>query len=304
MDVLKTLELVPGCTKEDAKRNYRRLSFLYHPDKHPGDKAAEEAFKAINNAYEQIKKDPSILKRRTLNTEDTVYVEVDVTIEDFYFEKKKVISIKRIEPCLACSGYGTQNIEKGLCVLCKGSGRIDNKILGMMDMKKNRACPVCSGLGFKKEYICKVCNGKKTSEVQKNCLFTVNAKDFEKKYTILVGEGNHYPSTAPGNVFVKLITKPDPVFRIENNSLCLNYYTTPVQSFIGDTCEVSVFGKKISFKVPLPNDTLIVEDKRKELKHPRKIVIRTLFTKPVLNKETRELYQKILDIEKSITKTP
>jgi molecular chaperone DnaJ len=302
MDVLKILELTPRCTKEDAKRSFRRLSFLYHPDKHPGDKNAEEAFKRINNAYEQIKKNPALLKG-SLNTDDTFYMETEATIEDFYFEKKKTIHLKKIIPCPACSGYGTQNLEKGLCRLCKGSGQINNKILGMMDMKKNCACPSCSGLGFKKEYICSACKGKKTSEVQKDCTFIINSKDYQKKYVILIGEGNHYPSSEPGNVFIKLKIKPDPLFRIEDGNLCLDYLITPVQSFIGDSCEVDVFGKKIAFKVPLINGTTTIEDKRKDLKHPRKIIIRTLVTKPVLNKETRELYKEILKLEKALTKT-
>ncbi|MDR1361018.1 MAG: molecular chaperone DnaJ [Rickettsiales bacterium] len=39
------------------KSAYRKLVMKYHPDKNPGDKAAEEKFKAINNAFD-ILKDP------------------------------------------------------------------------------------------------------------------------------------------------------------------------------------------------------------------------------------------------------
>ena len=307
MDVLKILELAPGCTKEDAKRNFRRLSFLYHPDKHPGNRDAEEAFKKINNAYELIKKDPSILKKYTKvinTTEDTIYAEVEVTIEDFYFEKNKTISVKRTVPCKTCLGFGTKNLEKGLCLLCKGTGQISNKILGMMDRAKNCACPSCEGLGFKKEYICSVCKGQKTAEETKDCTFKLTLKDYKKKYILLSGEGSHYPNKPPGNIFVKLIIQPDVIFSIVDSNFCLDYNITPVQSFVGDSCEVNVFGKKITFKVPLPNNSLIVEDRRCELQYPRKIIIRTLVTKPVLNKETRALYQKILRLEKDITKQP
>ena len=37
---------------EDIKKAYRRLSKEFHPDRHKGDKAAEEKFKEINEAYE------------------------------------------------------------------------------------------------------------------------------------------------------------------------------------------------------------------------------------------------------------
>jgi DnaJ-class molecular chaperone len=38
----------------EIKRSYRKLARQYHPDRNPGDAAAEERFKAIQSAYESI----------------------------------------------------------------------------------------------------------------------------------------------------------------------------------------------------------------------------------------------------------
>lgn len=50
-DYYQVLGVSKDATPEDIKKAYRRLAMQYHPDRNPGDKAAEERFKAINEAY-------------------------------------------------------------------------------------------------------------------------------------------------------------------------------------------------------------------------------------------------------------
>src|SRR5437667_6184275 len=40
--------------EEEIKKAYRKSAVKYHPDKNPGDKAAEEQFKELSEAYEAL----------------------------------------------------------------------------------------------------------------------------------------------------------------------------------------------------------------------------------------------------------
>lgn len=53
----EVLGVARDATDADIKKAYHKLVLKYHPDKNPGDKAAEEKFKEVNNAFD-ILKDP------------------------------------------------------------------------------------------------------------------------------------------------------------------------------------------------------------------------------------------------------
>ena len=52
---------------EEIKQAYKRLAKMYHPDKNPGNKIAEEKFKGITGAYEELigKRDTEVFNNLT-----------------------------------------------------------------------------------------------------------------------------------------------------------------------------------------------------------------------------------------------
>ena len=56
-DYYETLGVAKGANADDLKRAYRKMAMQYHPDRNAGDKAAEQKFKDINEAYDILKDD-------------------------------------------------------------------------------------------------------------------------------------------------------------------------------------------------------------------------------------------------------
>src|SRR6266576_1241613 len=53
-DYYEILEVTRTATSGEIKKAYRKVAMQFHPDRNPGDKAAEEKFKEAAEAYEVL----------------------------------------------------------------------------------------------------------------------------------------------------------------------------------------------------------------------------------------------------------
>lgn len=52
----KTLGVDPGASFDDVRKAYRELAFKYHPDRNSSDPTATDRMKAVNLAYDELKR--------------------------------------------------------------------------------------------------------------------------------------------------------------------------------------------------------------------------------------------------------
>ena len=53
-DFYEVLEISKSASEDEIKKAYRKMAIKFHPDKNPGDKAAEDKFKEAAEAYEVL----------------------------------------------------------------------------------------------------------------------------------------------------------------------------------------------------------------------------------------------------------
>ncbi|MBI3988639.1 MAG: DnaJ domain-containing protein, partial [candidate division NC10 bacterium] len=145
-DYYEVLGVPRGAPKEEIKKAYRRLALELHPDKHPGDKEAEERFKEINEAY-AVLSDPE--KRRTYDRFGTVSPSGPVGFEDFDLGFGSVFE-NLFEGFFGTAGRRRASAERGADLRYNLEISLEEVAFGTereIVVPRLEVCPSCRGTG-------------------------------------------------------------------------------------------------------------------------------------------------------------
>lgn len=193
-DYYEILGLQKGASEADIKKAYRKLAMKYHPDTNPDDETAKTKFQEVNEANEVLS-DPEKRElydryghdweaarhnqgfgagsindifekmqreqRREQMKGGTVYLKVDLTLEDCFNGCTKTLQYPYQKICTGCSGNGAkEGTSVHTCVTCGGSGKQVHIIQrGFHTMQHVSTCGSCKGAGQVIDEICNVCSG-------------------------------------------------------------------------------------------------------------------------------------------------
>ncbi|MDE2688963.1 MAG: molecular chaperone DnaJ [Acidobacteriota bacterium] len=286
-DYYEVLGLDRSATLQEIKSAYRKLAVRYHPDRNPGDSAAEEKFKEAADAYAVLSDvdkrqrydrfghqatpggggfDPTIFAdfsdilgdvfgfggrtggRRRRAGADLRY-DLRISFEEAAFGVEPKLRIPRLERCETCGGSGAAPGTGPIaCRMCGGRGQVQYS-QGFFSVA--RTCPDCRGAGSVIRDPCPDCRGQGRSERQRSIQVRVPAGVDTGSRLRLPGEGEHGRNGGPpGDLYVVIGVEPHERFSRRDADVLSSVTIGFPQAVLGCTVDVETLHGTSELEVP------------------------------------------------------
>lgn len=288
-DYYEVLGVSRSASDEELKKAYRRCAMKHHPDRNPGDAAAEAAFKECKEAYEVLS---DAGKRRAYDAHGHAAFEHGMggggggpapDMNDIFGDIFGTIfggaggrgGARRG----ADIGYvmeldleeAVAGVEKRIeiptlaeCSHCKGSGSEDGKVetcttchghgqvrfqRGIFTMQQ--ACPECAGRGQVVRNPCRECHGAGRIEDEKILSVKIPAGVDSGDRIRLNGEGEAGPpGTPPGDLYVEVRVREHAIFNRDGDDLHCDVPIRISQAALGDVVNVPTLDGEAEIRIP------------------------------------------------------
>jgi len=286
VDYYETLGVARDASDGEIKAAYRKLALRFHPDRNPGDHAAEESFKAVSTAYavlsdvdkrahynrfgalgegnpfagasvasatdffDAIFGDLLGLGRRRCSVGRDLRYTLEISFEEAMLGCRKTIAFDRAEDCAACRGTGAEGGAAGLarCARCDGEGKLKQKV-GLLGGR--RECAACGGTGEIPRVPCRTCEGAGLVDRRREFDVSVPPCTSSGSTQRVAGEGSPGRRGGPsGDLHVVVRVKPHPFFAREGDVLLVELPLTISEAALGGEVDVPVLDGIVRMKIP------------------------------------------------------
>lgn len=288
-DYYELLGISKSATEVEIKKAYRTMAVQYHPDKNPGDVAAEEKFKECAEAYAVLSDaqkraqydrfghagmsgggfDPGFTNiedifdlfgfgdmfgsrgrtRTTVQRGSDLRYDLEITLEDAANGKDETLHIPRLEKCEECDGSGAETGTQAETCITCRGSGQTQYQQGFFSVM--RTCPNCSGKGKIIRTPCKGCRGQGRIEKEKTLEVKIPAGVETGSRLRISGEGEAGVNGGPsGDLFVVVHVKEHEIFERQGANL---YSAAPVsfaQAALGAEIKVRTLDGEEDLKVP------------------------------------------------------
>ena len=274
-DYYETLGLQKGAGIAEAKKAFKKLARKYHPDLNPGDKAAEDRFKEINEAhavlsdakkkqeYDSFGKTPfgpgagfeappfedifefgfgdifADMFGTGRSTAEAMRGSDLITNLEVSLEEAFNGVTKRMtlkREALCKTCGGTGIASSTICPRCGGSGKFSTS-RGFFKMAQT--CPQCRGTGRKVTKACKACRGQGATLQSETMNVRIPAGVDTGSVVRLRGMGNAGPGGGPpGDLRIRTTVRPHPMFERKGRDIYLKLPLTFTEAALGAKVDV------------------------------------------------------------------
>lgn len=249
-DYYKLLDVSRTASKDEISKAYKKLARKYHPDLNPGDSAAEERFKDINEAYEVLKDDE---KRRLYdqlgpNWKDGQQFQGAPGFENFEFH---------FNGDQGGQSFGGGDFSDFFETLFGGQGRRQGNAgfgadpFGNFSTRSRRGRDVEAELPITLEEAHK--GGEKT--------FTLSGADGPRTLRVnipagirdggklrLAGQGR--PGTPAGDLFLTVRFAPHAMFQVDGDNIVCDVAISPWEAVLGTKARVPTLEGAVEMNIP------------------------------------------------------
>ena len=232
-DYYEILGVNRDATSEEIKKSYHKLAVKYHPDKNPGDKAAEENFKEASNAY-SVLSDPE--KRRAYDTRGHAGVH-GMGFEGFT-NVNDIFTHINLNDILGRAGYGGFGDAYGDVF---GPQRRTTRSYRGRDHRINLSIPFeDSVLGAKKEVTIQ----------GRNITIKIPPGIKEGQTLRLRGQGESIGAGPSGDLMVKIAVQSHPTISRDGLDLVTDAIVPMTTAALGGTVRVQTLSGDVDLKIP------------------------------------------------------
>ncbi len=287
-DYYAVLEVDRSADAKTIKAAYRKLALAYHPDRNPGDKAAEDKFKVINEAYAVLSDESKRARYDRYGSVDEgmpmggdifdifasvfgtnvasgrsraqgqqgedLEAELTVTLEQARDGATTFVNIERLRDCHHCHGDRAEpgSNGKSTCPRCGGAGQVRvqaQSIFGAVITA--RTCPDCHGEGQIITTPCKFCNGRGRERSEDSVAVTL-PRGIDGGYRLRVPrEGNAgVDGGQAGDLYLYLQMEAHPFLERAGDDLHYTLEVGMAQAALGASFEVPTLGGTEHIEVP------------------------------------------------------
>jgi DnaJ-class molecular chaperone len=272
-DYYASLGVPRTATADEIKKAYRKLARKHHPDLNPGDKEAEEKFKAVQEAYDVLS-DPEKRKRydrlganwkagteyrpppdsheESGNGEAEYFTSGDGGGFSDFFES--LFAGRRGSRARSGIRMPGRDVEAEVPVTLEEAHRGTKRSLSL---EVEEPCPECGGTGTKDKKACPVCQGNGTRPTRKTLDVTIPAGVRDGTVLRLAGQGEPGPGGGPpGDLLVYIRLRPHPRFTVEGaDDLVMELPVAPWEAVLGARIPVETLDGSVDLTIPAGSQT-------------------------------------------------